>query len=144
MKKFYLLVVFTAVMSVFISCNKDEDTDDQKTKAPIELTFTSASVIAVGNSGLDFRIYFNGDGCQASFFWSGSSTGAYSYDSDPSMMYTWHSGSYSCSEGSGSFSGGDLQVSRNGANFACTSDGRSVSGVYNGSVSLPGGSGPVK
>lgn len=147
MKKICVISFLCLVLAVaLLSCKKDKVNKESADNTPITMTFTSATVTSVGTEGLDFDISFKGDGCSADFRWSGSRSGGYSYNSDPSMMYYWHSGRYSCSEGSGSLDGGDLQISSNGANFSCTSKGRSVSGSFTGSVTfhVSGGGGPVK
>lgn len=144
MNKKVILAVIGLFAFCMVACDKTNEEESQSL-TPIELNFTSASVVSTSSDGYDYRISFRGDNCSASFSYSGESTGSYSYDRDPSMMFFWHSGSYSCNEGSGSLVKGDIQISKNGANFWCTdSEGRSVSGNFKGSVSLPGGGGPVK
>lgn len=142
MKKNIVISFLCLVLAVaLLSCKKDKVNKESADNTPISMTFTSATVTAI-TSNYDYKIRFNGEGCSASFTYSdGSPTGSYSYDSDPSMMFTWHSGSYSCNEGSGIFNGGDLQISSGGANFSCSSNGRSVSGSFSGHVNLPSGSG---
>ncbi len=146
MKKNIVISFLCLVLAVsLLSCKKDKVNKESADNTPISMTFTSATVSRLTSGSFpDYRISFKGDGCSASFTYCdgySSSGGSFSYDSDPSMAFTWHSGSYSCNEGSGSLNGGDLQISSNGANFSCTSDGRSVSGSYSGHVSFPSGSG---
>jgi hypothetical protein len=142
-KKIYFSLIGLCLLCL-VSCNKNNNNNSVPEQlAPIELEFTSASVTAINT--YDYRISFKGNNCSASFSYSGEATGAYSYDKDPSMMFFWHSGSYSCNDGSGSLVSGDIQISKRGANFWCRdANGREVSGNFSGSVSLPGGGGPVK